>query len=343
MRVVAFSTDRRILTDEAPLQRAYASRLDSYTVYVGSRSLSDHRSRSLGERAQAIGFSWRLFFRGAFWRNVHRADVISAQDPFETGLFAMFCAFVFRKPLYVQIHTDPFSEYFAKKHRFNGVRQLMAHVVLRHATRIRTVSEKVKQELAARGYAQPITVLPIFVDIQKFRAASRAPHKKQSPHLLMVGRLEKEKQFEEGIRALALIRAHGYGATLTVVGEGSAFAFLATEAQQHGVVSAVDFVGWQDDLISFFEKASVLLVPSAYEGYGLVIIEALAAGVPVVAHDVGVAQEAGAIIAPEGSFADTVLAWVEHGARSATLKNYPYESREAYLDAWVRDIHDTRV
>lgn len=154
----------------------------------------------------------------------------------------------------------------------------------------------------------------------------------------MVGRLEKEKQFEEGIRALALVRAHGYNAQLTIVGEGERFDFLAAEAQRYQVAKSVYFAGWHDDITPFLTEASVLLVPSAYEGYGMVIVEALAAGVPVIAYDVGIAREAGASIAPQEAFADTVLSWAENGARHGELKNYPYETEDQYIEAWVSDI-----
>ncbi len=81
-----------------------------------------------------------------------------------------------------------------------------------------------------------------------------------------------------------------------------------------------------------------MLVPSEYEGYGLIIVEALAAHVPVLAHDVGAAREAGAVVIEGSSFSDGVVAWLSGDRKPAVLQNYPYASQGAYVHAYVEDI-----
>jgi glycosyltransferase involved in cell wall biosynthesis len=130
----------------------------------------------------------------------------------------------------------------------------------------------------------------------------------------------------------------GHDIGLTIVGEGSEHESLIQRAKHAGIESRVEFVGWQHDIGRYLARADVVLVPSRYEGYGLVIVEALAAGVPVIATDVGVAREAGAIVASERQFIPTFLKWLADGPRSASLVNYPYRNYMEYVEQWCADI-----
>lgn len=64
----------------------------------------------------------------------------------------------------------------------------------------------------------------------------------------------------------------------------------------------------------FLETADVVLCTSLYESWGASIVEALAAGVPVVAPDVGVAKEAGATVVPRAQLAEAVVRVLEEGS-----------------------------
>lgn len=338
MHLVAFSTDRRLLAADAPLQKAYAARLSSYTLLVGSKKWNVGGRRIIAENAQAIGVDWRFLFSVECWRLIKRADVLSSQDPFEAGFLAWIVAAVFRKPLHVQVHTDIFARSFTQMHAGNRFRQYVARWVISRAARVRVVSAVVKEKLTALGVKAPMTVLPIFVDVAAFQQVERVKHPRFKIALLMIGRLEAEKRFEEGIKALALLRAHGHDAGLTIVGSGSRRTYLQKVAQENKVDGFVTFAGNTHDVRPYVASADVLLLPSAYEGYGLVIIEALAAGVPVIATDVGIAKEVGAIIAPHEDFPGTVLSWASGGPRQGVLHGYPYTTQDAYVHAWVADV-----
>jgi glycogen(starch) synthase len=78
-------------------------------------------------------------------------------------------------------------------------------------------------------------------------------------------------------------------ARLVVVGDGDQALFLQRTARYLGISSHVDFVGWQTGpaLVSFYQQADVVVVPSRYEPFGLVALEAMACGRPVVASSAG--------------------------------------------------------
>jgi glycosyltransferase involved in cell wall biosynthesis len=260
------------------------------------------------------------------------------QDPFFIGLLGMVVSFVCRKPLHVQIHTDIYSDGFARHHRLNRVRLWCAYWVIKRAARIRVVTRRTADELRGRGVQVPITHLPIYVDVQAFSQVHRKPSQKEEVTFLCIGRLEPEKQFIKAVEALAAARANGFEAELVFVGDGTQEPVLRAQARELGVSDAVRYEGHQKNIIPYLETATVLLVPSRYEGYGMVIVEALAAGVPVLSTPVGVAEEAGAVIVPEISFSEGVLDWLKGERRAGVLRESPYASKEAYVRAWVDDV-----
>lgn len=338
MKVVVFSTDRNILRPEEAAfkrQQAYAAHFDAYTVLIGSRRTHDLRAVELAPGSLAM--PWSLASAIA---SVRAADVISTQDPFETGFVALIFAFVFRKPLHVQVHTDVYKTSFGVGIA-NRIRRLLAGWVLGRARRVRVVSEDIAEGLEAHGVSVPITVLPIFVDIKRLEGLERKKHPEWKIALLSIGRLEKEKRFEKSIDVVAQLQARGHDAGLTIVGSGSEEEGLKQHARTLHVERFVRFVPWAQDVTPFLSQADLVLVPSAYEGYGLVIIEALAAGVPVLSTDVGIAQEAGAMVVSIDDFTDAAERWVSSGPRQTTLMGYPYSDFQTYVRAYCEDIQKT--
>lgn len=116
--------------------------------------------------------------------------------------------------------------------------------------------------------------------------------------LLFVGRIEPLKGIDMLIQALALLRQRGMFVCLSVIGgEGengqedvsAEMARLIAMRQQAGVDDLVTFLGkrGQDTLPYYYSAALAVVVPSFYESFGMVALEAMACGVPVVASQVG--------------------------------------------------------
>jgi D-inositol-3-phosphate glycosyltransferase len=148
-----------------------------------------------------------------------------------------------------------------------------------------------------------IRVIPCGVDLDRFRpsdpGAARARLGLAAEHvLLFVGRLAPIKGLETLLRALAAARGNGLGRAsvrLVVVGgdkeerwDGDA-ARLRRMADELGVASWVDFRGPQSQevLPDYYAAADLCLMPSLYESFGMVALEAMACGVPVIASRVG--------------------------------------------------------
>ena len=127
------------------------------------------------------------------------------------------------------------------------------------------------------------------------------------PGLLFVGRLRVRKGVEVLLRALAYLRAQGRLPRLRIVGEGEHRQAIERAAVRFGVRDQVDFLGRRGpaEIRWLFDRSAALVVPSIYEGMPLVILEAMVAGVPVVASRVsGIPEvvldpETGWLVPPE--------------------------------------------
>jgi glycogen(starch) synthase len=134
------------------------------------------------------------------------------------------------------------------------------------------------------GDLQPVADLP------RLRARFAAPEEKL---VLLVGRLVYEKGFHLALDALpGLIRRVGRVRFL-VAGAGPAEAELRAQAERLELMAHGSFVGWTGDevLHSLYRIADLCVVPSLYEPFGLVALEAMASGCPCIVADTGGLRE----------------------------------------------------
>lgn len=143
-----------------------------------------------------------------------------------------------------------------------------------------------------------VSVIPLGVDLGQFQPRDRAAARAglglpaDGRVLLAVGRIEPLKGFDILIRALPQVTASD-DVLLRIVGgdelAAAEFARLRAVADEVGVADRVDFVGAvpHEALAAHYNAADLVVVPSFYESFGLVALEAMASGVPVVASRVG--------------------------------------------------------
>jgi glycosyltransferase involved in cell wall biosynthesis len=101
------------------------------------------------------------------------------------------------------------------------------------------------------------------------------------------GRLELIKGLSYLIEALAILAPDFPGLRLEIAGEGSLRAALEERSRQLGVSGVVSFLGWREDLASVMAGWDILAMPSLDEGFGMAALDGMAAGLPVVASEVG--------------------------------------------------------
>lgn len=177
------------------------------------------------------------------------------------------------------------------------------------------------------GIDAPVSVVPAGVDTARFRPGDRGAAlielglSGQGPWFGYVGRLAKEKGIDDLLHAFALLHVRRPDAGLFVVGGARARSRvpeLNDLANRLHIGDAVRFLGPipNDKVARAFQAADVLLVPSHYEAFGLVALEARAAGVPVIASDVGGLRE---LVTPENGGARVApgdyIAWAQEMER----------------------------
>ena len=111
------------------------------------------------------------------------------------------------------------------------------------------------------------------------------------PLLAMACRLIEQKGVSDALQAFAGTRSEFPEARLLIAGDGPLRAQLESEATQAGLTGSVRFLGWRDDVPQLLVACDLFLMPSLWEGFGLVLLEAMAQGLPLVASRVSAIPE----------------------------------------------------
>ncbi|HEX3911201.1 MAG TPA: glycosyltransferase family 4 protein [Solirubrobacteraceae bacterium] len=127
-------------------------------------------------------------------------------------------------------------------------------------------------------------------DLQALRRKFAAPHEKL---VLLVGRLVYEKGFQLALEALPSVVDQVENVRYLVAGSGTHEHELKAQAERLGLSDHGDFLGWigDDVLHSLYRIADLCVVPSIYEPFGLVALEAMASGCPCIVADTGGLRE----------------------------------------------------
>jgi glycosyltransferase involved in cell wall biosynthesis len=182
--------------------------------------------------------------------------------------------------------------------------------VLSAADLILTPSNDTANDLSvlAKIDADRIRVVPNGVDPIFFERHHKPP-KVEGPYVLFVGTPEPRKNLNRLIEAMTILRRRGSSEKLVLAGSGGWGAAVteSTNVVQTGRVT-------DEQLVSLYANASCLAIPSLHEGFGLPVLEAMAAGTPVVASRSGalpeVAGDAAVLVDPlrAESIADGITA-----------------------------------
>jgi glycosyltransferase involved in cell wall biosynthesis len=131
-----------------------------------------------------------------------------------------------------------------------------------------------------------LAVLPNPVDIDTILSTKTASPSRwlgPGPHLLAVGRLSHEKGFDILLDAFVLLKSRFPGADMTIVGQGPEEAAVKARCRRLGLDSAVHFTGYVASPAAFFKGTTLFVISSRHEGMPNALLEAAAAGLPIVA------------------------------------------------------------
>lgn len=215
-------------------------------------------------------------------------------------------------------------------------------------TAIVGMAEPARAEIIEYMGAKPNRVVAINnasltdADIDRLaRTRSASPRDWTGRHYLAVGRLARQKNFDLLLTAFAQIARPDD--RLTIVGEGPLRAALVRRAIALGIAERVAMPGHQNRVDVWFATADALVLSSDYEGLGIVVIEALAAGLPVVATDCGpnmsmLLGDVGRLVPPRDAvaLAEAMAAIVEDPVDAGEMRARAREfTVEANASQWI--------
>lgn len=233
---------------------------------------------------KGLGFSFRYLVK--VWRELSRFK----PDIVHTHLNAcMYCApwvlFHNSKMLHT-LHSVPEKE--AGKFR----RKVMKRLYKRHKATPVAISEE-NRLLTSRFYGLPLSAVEMVVnpvDVASFKGDSPKPWCCRAYDFVHVARFEPEKNHKGLIEAFSrLVNGNEQYANvnLALVGQGSLEPEVHDQVVAANLENNVHFLGLRDDIADLMHDSKCFVLPSDYEGLPMTILEAMAAGLPVIATHVG--------------------------------------------------------
>ena len=316
-----------------------------HEVYVFCpRVHTRHRDKSNVVRFPAIPFPFERQHRIAFglparaWRILRRLEIVHSHTEFSLGTLAMWVARVYRIPHVHTYHTH----YVIYRHYlpppFRPPRKLTEALVAAFCNRCHAVtveSRAMEEELRRYGVRVPIYRYPFGVNLRLYegpiehdlRAELRLPP--EAVVALYVGRIAAEKNLDFLLSAFAEAAKRRDDLFLVMVGGGPLLQAITEERDRLGLRDRVLLPGYVRGkrLIDYYRSADLFAFASKTETLGLVVIEAMAAGLPVVClGEMGVTEvvEDGVsgLFAPEDprGFAEVMLEVLENEALRRRLR-----------------------
>lgn len=290
----------------------------------------------------------------------HKPDVVHTHQT-TAGFIGRIAARLAGVPVVVHtMHVHPFYGYYDFWRTLFFIITERIGALLSDS--IITLSENLRRELTETyriTSRKRMIVLPAGFDLSifsgmkrgtgEFRAAWNIPG--DAPLAGIVGRLLPVKNHALFLQAAGLVRQQLPNAHFVIVGDGELR--QALEAQVHqtaGLADCVLFTGWQEDIVRIYSDLNVLVISSKNEGTPVPIIEALSAGCPVVATNVGGVTDLlsgvpGEIVPSDNApaLAEAIVRTLQRPydpepARSIMLKRYSIESLVQDLDSLYRGL-----
>jgi len=213
-------------------------------------------------------------------------DIIDCQG---TLFFACFTArlhSIIRKSKLVitwhEVWYDYWYEYFGKKGIFG---KSVEKMTLRLNSKMIAVSGKTKKDLEKVLKDREISIIPNGID---FNEIQKIKLSKVKSDVIYVGRLIKYKNVDFLIKSIKLLETKNPDINCIIVGDGPEKDDLKKLAEELNIEKKINFIGFLEDyneVISYMKSSKVFVLPSTREGFGMVVIEANACGLPVVVID----------------------------------------------------------
>ncbi|RLC36961.1 hypothetical protein DRH29_03365 [candidate division Kazan bacterium] len=203
-------------------------------------------------------------------------------------LLSYSCAFTMSTPIVCSIHhLENINQFTTLVGRMGKVMFQDMFEINAPCAAIHVPSEYVKEEIKKHRISRqpPIVVIPPGIEVENYFRLSR---KIEEGLFVMIGRLEKRKHYEHAITAFRTVVKYKPNYKLIIIGEGPLRHELIRLIKRYNLETNVFLLGSVDEKtkLDLLSKAEALIHLGYPEGLGISVLEALAAGVPIIAYDV---------------------------------------------------------
>ena len=217
-----------------------------------------------------------------------RYDVVHTHN---WGVFleGTLAAMLARVPVRVHTVHGPYTAYAASA--AGRVKQALRHFLerraARHVRRIAAVSDAIREYITREIGVDPAAVITLHNGIPVEGAAQPARAGEGPAVFITVGRLAAIKNHDLMLRAFHRALDSGARARLVVVGDGPERGAIERYVRDQGLGDRVELLGFRSDVGELLGGADVFVLTSRYEGISVALLEAMRAGLPVIATNVG--------------------------------------------------------
>jgi len=225
-------------------------------------------------------------------------DLVQINWGFPDGVAgAMICRRL-KLPYIITEHQGGISEYLDKPYY-----QKLLRDAYNHAASLITVSESLKQTIVKTpGIRKDITVIPNGIDLNLMSLREK---RTQLSKLVYIGYLTPAKGIQYLLQALTILKAKGQNYSLDIIGNGAFMPVLQRMVKDLNLLEYIRFLGLYtaEEVRKALPDYDALVLPSLIESFGLVLIEAMACGLPVLSTYSGgpesiVTPETGVLVKP---------------------------------------------
>ncbi|ENZ7231895.1 glycosyltransferase [Enterococcus faecium] len=197
------------------------------------------------------------------------AEIILCTTPLQIKIAKLVKKIFFKKCKIVSwFHFNLKSDYLDGKEHL--IKQADYHLC---------ISQGIKEELIKIGVDEK----RVYIINNPVKMVNHRIMNSKDIHFISIGRLSMEKNHIELIEALNKLNKRQF--KLSIYGDGDTFPLLEKKVKEYGVEEQVFFKGWIDDPWENISEATALVLTSRYEGFGMVLTEAISRGLPVVSSD----------------------------------------------------------
>lgn len=292
-------------------------------------SARDYSSISRALRLYSTFSYFRRFVRQGWRPDIIHAHVYSA------AVTAVILGGVYGIPVVV---TEHWTNFITRE--LTWERRLAARFALNRARAVLPVSDVLQRNLEGYGIRNNFHIIPNVVNTELFRPSSLERRGDRKKRLLLVAIFSQRKGIPYLLEALNLVRRERDDFVLDIVGDGPQRSEYEQMAAKLGLQENVVFHGRQPEVYSFMKNCDFFVMPSLYENFGVVYIEAMACGKPVIASDIPgpsgfINKDVGILVPPKDV---TALA----GAMDFMLDHYTDYSPER-IRSYVEDRFSYQV